>query len=101
MAAHIFFTETGTPIPTKATGKNPLLGVHGETAIYLLFNGVLGDKRPEGGNVLTAKVLESLPPHPAKSGPRIIYGEGSRLGAARLQRENILFKQVPYEVKVS
>ena len=25
--------------------------------VYLLFNGILGDKRPEGGNVLTAQLI--------------------------------------------
>lgn len=39
-----------------------------------------------------------LPPH---NGPRIIYGEGCRLGPARLKREGIVFRQIPYEIKVS
>ncbi len=30
-----------------------------------------------------------------------IYGEGCRLGHARLKRESITFKQVPYEIKLS
>jgi len=98
LAAHVFFTETGEPIPKRATAKTPLIGQCKGTAYYLLFNGVLGDKRPDGANVLTAKVLERLPPH---NGPKVVYGEGCRLGAARLKRESIVFKQVPYEVKVS
>jgi adenine-specific DNA-methyltransferase len=64
----------------------------------LLFNGVLGDKRPDGGNVLTSRILDELPAH---EGPKVIYGEGCRLGSARLKRLNITFKQVPYEIKVS
>jgi len=98
LAAHIYFTETGEPIPKRPTGKSALIGVYRGTAYYLLFNGVLGDKRPGGGNVLTAALLAELPPH---EGPRVIYGEGCRLGRARLERERIIFKQVPYEVKVS
>jgi adenine-specific DNA-methyltransferase len=98
LAAHIFFTETGTPIPQRSTGKTPLLGVHDGRAVYLLFNGVLGDKRPNGGNVLTGDVLRRLPAH---DGPKIIYGESCRLGADRLRREGVVFKQVPYEIKVS
>lgn len=98
LAAHVFFTETGSPIPKRATGKTPLLGVHNGKAVYLLFNGVMGDKRPDGGNVLTGPVLAELPPH---NGPRIIYGEGCRLGPARLKREGIVFRQIPYEIKVS
>jgi len=98
LAAHVYFTETGEPIPKRANGKSPLIGVCRDTAYYLLFNGVLGVKRPGGGNVLTAAVLGELPQH---EGPRVIYGEGCRLGRARLEREQIVFKQLPYEVKVS
>jgi site-specific DNA-methyltransferase (adenine-specific)/adenine-specific DNA-methyltransferase len=98
LAAHVFFTETGEPIPKRASGKTPLIGKCKGTAYYLLFNGVLGDKRPDGGNVLTSKTLAQFPRH---EGAKVVYGEGCRLGAARLKRENIVFKQVPYEVKVS
>ncbi len=98
LAAHVFFTETGEPIPKRADGGKPLIGVCNATAYYLLYNGVLGDKRVNGGNILTSKILASLPLH---DGPKVIYGEGCRLGASRLKRENIVFKQVPYEIKVS
>jgi hypothetical protein len=98
LAAHVFFTETGVPIPQRATGRTPLLGVHEGKAVYLLFNGVLGDRRPAGGNVLTSKVLANLPAHP---GSKVIYGEGCLLSPQRLKREGIVFKQVPYEIKVS
>jgi adenine-specific DNA-methyltransferase len=96
LAQHIYFTETGLPLPGPARGHAPLLGVHDGTAIYLLYNGVLGDRRPDGGNVLTGGVFAELPLH---KGPKVIYGEGCRLGAARLKRENIVFKQIPYDVR--
>jgi len=35
----------------------------------------------------------------AYEGPKVIYGEGCRLGRARLKRERVTFKQIPYEVK--
>ena len=100
LATHVFFTETGEPIPKRPRGKqpSPLIGVCNGMAVYLLFNGVLGDKRPDGGNILTGKILEELPAH---DGPKVIYGEGCRLGSARLKREGITFKQVPYEIKIS
>jgi site-specific DNA-methyltransferase (adenine-specific)/adenine-specific DNA-methyltransferase len=98
LAAHIFFTETGVPIPKRAKSDCPLLGVHNGKAVYLLFNGVLGDKRPAGGNVLTNRTLAALPKH---AGPRIVYGEGCRLSASRLKREALVFKQVPYGIKVT
>ncbi len=98
LAAHVFFTETGEPIPKTANGKKtPFIGACKGTAYYLLFNGILGDKRPGGGNVLTGDVLAELPPH---DGPRVVFGEACRLGAARLKREGVTFRQIPYEVKV-
>ena len=98
LAAHVFFTETGSPIPKRATGKTPLLGVHDGTAIYLLYNGVMGDRRVNGGNVLTTEVLRNLPEH---DGPKVVYGEGCRLSKARLKKAGVVFKQVPYEIKVN
>jgi len=97
LAAHVFFTETGTPIPVPASGRRPLLGVHNGKAVYLLFNGVLGDRRPNGGNVLTGGVLRALPGH---DGPKVVYGEGCRLGATRLRRQGVVFKQIPYQIQV-
>ena len=97
LAAHVFFTETGVPIPERNV-ESPLLGIHEGKAVYLLFNGVMGDKRPHGGNILTGKVLTDLTPH---DGPKVIYGEGCRLSSPRLRREGIVFKQMPYEIKVS
>lgn len=96
LAAHVFFTETGSPIPAPAT--TPKLGVHDGKAVYLLFNGILGDKCPEGGNILTPEVLKGLPDH---QGVKVIYGEGCALSDARLRRDNIVFKQVPYHIQVS
>ena len=67
----------------------------------LLYNGILGDRRPQGGNVLTQAVLAGharrrLPPH---DGPRVIYGEACRLSAARLKAMNVTFKQIPYDIR--
>ncbi len=97
LAAHVFFVETGVPLPKRKNGRTPLLGAHNGVAIYLLFNGILGDKTPQGGNVLTRAVLEMLPPH---EGPKVVYGTSCRIGPERLRRENITFRQIPYEVKV-
>lgn len=94
LAAHIWFSETRTPYTGK--GNSPLLGIHNGVAYYLLYNGILGDKRVNGGNVLTSKILDGLPEHP---GPKVIYGETSRLGPARLLEGQITFKQTPYDIK--
>lgn len=98
LASHVFFVETGAPIPKRAAGMSPLLGAHNGTAVYLLYNGVLGDTAAQGGNVLTRKVLTSLPAH---DGPKVVYGAGCLLSRDRLKREGVIFKQVPYQVKTS
>jgi adenine-specific DNA-methyltransferase len=96
LAAHVWFTETHTPLEIKGKKASPLLGIHNGTAYYLLYNGILGDQSKGGGNVLTGKVLASLPPH---QGPKVIYGELTTFGSQRLTRESIIFKQVPYDIK--
>jgi len=95
LAAHIWYLETRAPLQGRA--NSPLLGVHEGTAYYLLYNGILGDRRPDGGNVLTSKVLAKLPP--AEQAENIvIYGESCRLGENRLRQTGITFKQIPYDV---
>jgi adenine-specific DNA-methyltransferase len=70
------------------------------TAYYLLFNGILGDRRPAGGNVLTQPVLQHIKEIATHDGPRVVYGESSRLGPARLAAEGISFKQIPYDIEM-
>lgn len=94
LAAHVWFCETGITL-TKAA-ESPLLGIHKGIAYYLLFNGILGDRRPNGGNVLTSRLLASLP---VWDGPKVIYGESTRLGVERLKAGQITFKQIPYDIK--
>jgi adenine-specific DNA-methyltransferase len=98
LAAHVFFAETGMPIPKRTNGASTFLGTANGTAYYLLYNGIMGDKKPDGGNILTGKVLADLPKY---NGPKIVFGEGCRLGSTRLRREQITFKQLPYEIKIS
>ncbi|MDT0602547.1 site-specific DNA-methyltransferase [Thalassotalea castellviae] len=106
LAAHIWFSITRKSLPTvisenlDSIEKSPLIGVFNGIAIYLLYNGILGDKRPQGGNVLTSKVLAVLPEHPENlNGKKLIFGETSRMGSERLIKENIIFKQIPYDIK--
>ena len=98
LAQHVFFLATGEPLPPDSAPKTPLIGVSGDMGIFLLYNGILGDKSEEGGNVLTREVLANLPPH---DGIRIIYGNGCLIGPTRLHRDNIIFRQIPYEVRMS
>lgn len=94
LAAHVWFCETGEPLADEAA--SPLLGVHEGTAYYLLYNGILGDKRPRGGNVLTRRVLAELPAH---DGPKVVYGERCLLSPRRLKELDMVFRQTPYDIK--
>lgn len=94
LAAHVWYLETRTPLLKKR--RSPLLGVHNGVAYYLLYNGILGDRKLKGGNVLTGPILSQLAKH---DGPKVIFGETSRLGEARLKDEQVTFKQIPYDVR--
>ena len=89
LAEFVWFGETGTGYTGRA--DSPLLGVFEGRAIYLLYNGILKDLTEEGGNVLTSQVYSVLPNF---DGAKVIYA------AAKAKRENITFKQTPYELEV-
>lgn len=86
---------------TQPESAEPVL--RSRTAYYLLFNGILGDRRPASGNVLTRAVLDALlqlhasTPHP--EAPLVVYGEACRLGPETLARAQVTFKHIPYDVK--
>lgn len=98
LARHVYFSETGELLPRARVIRSPFLGSCRGVGIYLLFNGILRDKRANGGNVLTRAVLAELPPF---DGPKVIYCAGCLLGKDRLQAERIIVRQTPYEIKVS
>jgi adenine-specific DNA-methyltransferase len=98
LARHVYFSETGEPLPQAVIPDTPFLGTCRGVGIYLLYNGILGDKRANGGNVLTRAVLNLLPPF---DGQKVIYCAGCLLGRERLQAERIIIRQTPYEIKTS
>ena len=57
LAAHIWFSETGKP--WNGRGRCAFIGLHDDRGYALLYNGILGDKRPGGGNVLTRATLRA------------------------------------------
>lgn len=95
LAAHVWFAETGTPRSSRAA-KEAFLGEYKGTAYYLLYNGILGDESKSGGNVLTRRVLRSLPKF---DGPKVIYGEACALDDDLLGELAISFRQTPYDIK--
>ncbi len=126
LAAFIWQQETGAAFdPQEAKPGTPYLGTHyefnsclrtsllGEEHIsliktpqfagYLLFNGILKDKRPASGNVLTQAVLDALlalhATTPQPTAPLLVYGEACRLGAERLKQAKVTFRHIPYDVR--
>ncbi len=126
LAAFVWQQETGASLdPQAAKPGTPYLGTYyeissclrtdslGQSTIehlktpkfvcYLLYNGILGDKRPASGNVLTRDVLTALlalhATTPEPQAPLLVYGEACRLGAERLKQANVTFKHIPYDVK--
>lgn len=101
LAAHIWFSETRIPWRRPAKRKTVLGVAESGLAIALLYNGILGDRSVAGGNVLTratlAVIRQDCPKH--FTGPLLVYGERCTLSDATLKRENITFKQTPYDVK--
>ncbi len=98
LARHVYFSETGEPLPRENVPNTPFLGACRGVGIYLLYNGILGDRRANGGNVLTRAVLAQLPPF---DGQKVVYCAGCLLGRDRLQAERIIVRQTPYEIKIS
>jgi site-specific DNA-methyltransferase (adenine-specific)/adenine-specific DNA-methyltransferase len=98
LARHVYFSETGEPLPRERVRKSPFLGSCRGVGIYLLYNGILHDKNANGGNVLTRAVLAELPPF---DGQKVIYCAGCLLGKDRLQAQRIIVRQTPYEIKIS
>ena len=108
LAAHVWFSETD--LPWNGKGDSPVLGIHDGHVYALLYNGILGDKSPGGGNVLTQNILALIreevtrnAPNSTKCNPEYpltVYGEQSRLLPTTLDRERITFKQTPYDIIV-
>ena len=93
LAEFVWFKETGTGFTGNA--DSPLLGLYEGRAVYLLYNGILKDKTPDGGNVLTPAIFNLLP---VFTGGKVIYAAAVKGGVKWLERENIVFKQTPYEL---
>lgn len=96
LAAFVWWRETKAPaIGGSINPTSSFLGFHEGRGLYLLYNGILGDKRPKGGNVLTPAVLASLPKH---DGLRVVYAEATTYSPSSLAHMNISFKQIPYDL---
>jgi len=89
MARYVFFTETHVNLE-KAKIKGNYLGKFNDYHYFLLFDGI-------GKNVLDRKFLKEIK---QIKGDKIIYADKCLLDEEILEKHNIIFKQIPYEVKI-
>ena len=88
LASYIYFTEIQTNIDKK-TIKNPFIGESHGTSYYLVYAG-------RGKNDLTRSAIAKL----QITGPAVIYADRCLVNEDELKEKGIVFKQIPYEVKV-
>ena len=110
LAAHVWWKETktgwGVAEAARPEGsphrKSPVLGVRGGVAYALLYNGILKDRRVDGGNVLTKRTLALVREDLAGASfdSLVVYAEWSKLGAEALAAEGIVLKQTPYDLDI-
>jgi len=89
MARYVFFTETHTNLD-KSKIKGNFIGEFADTRYFLLFDGI-------GKNVLDRRFLKELK---AVEGAKIVYADKCLLDEEILEKNQIIFKQIPYQVKV-
>lgn len=89
MARYIFFSETHTNLENRNIKEN-YLGRYGDYHYFLLFDGIRN-------NVLNRKFLKEIK---KKDGKKIVYTDKCLLDEDVLEKHQIVFKQIPYQIKV-
>ena len=89
LATYIYFTETQTNIDKNKISGN-FIGEYNNNAYYLLF-------KEKGKNILNKSFLNKLG---KTDGNKVIYADKCLIDEDTLERFNVQFKQIPYEVKV-
>lgn len=88
-ATYIYFTETQTNIDPKMIGANFIGELH-DVEYYLIYKGK--DK-----NDLDKSFIKKLK---ATRNKKVVYADRCLLDENELAKHNIVFKQIPYEVKI-
>jgi adenine specific DNA methylase Mod len=89
LATYIFFTETSTNIDKKSVEK-PFIGEYNASEYYLIFE-------EKHKNILNKDFLKKLSKNNNK---KLIYADKCLIDNKLLEKHNIQFKQIPYEIKV-
>jgi len=103
MAAHIWFFETRTPLLQEF--KGPILGFFKGDAYILLYQSDNSGKDKIQGTVLTRPLMKTLVRGVNNlsndfCGEIIVYGETTKVSEASLRSNKVLFKQIPYDIKL-
>lgn len=88
-ATYIYFTETQTNIDLAKREDN-FIGEHSDREYYLIY-------KEKDVNVLTKSFLKKLKKSDAV---KVVYADRCLLDNDTLEKYNVVFKQIPYEVKV-
>jgi adenine-specific DNA-methyltransferase len=88
-AQYIYFTETHTNLNIKEI-TNPKIGEHNENEYYLIY------KKPKE-NLLDKSFLKNIKKNKIQ---KVVYADKCVLSDKVLEEYGIVFKQIPYEVKV-
>ena len=88
-ATYIYFTETQTNIDPAKVSAN-YIGEYAEIEYYLIY-------KEKGENVLSKSFLKKLKKNDSK---KVVYADKCLLDETTLDKYNVVFKQIPYEVKI-
>lgn len=89
LASYVYFTETHTNLE-KNKVKGNYLGLLNDNHYFLLFNGI-------GKNILNRKFLAEIK---NKTGRKIVYADKCLLDEEILEKNQIIFRQIPYQIKI-
>src|SRR3989344_3685617 len=88
LASYIYFTETQTNIDKKKI-RDPFVGESRDISYYLIYAG-------KNKNDLTRSALSKL----KITGQAVIYADRCLVDEEDLKKNGIIFKQIPYEIKI-
>ena len=88
LAAYIYFTETKSYLDLSLI-KNPYIGSKSNTSYFLFFEA-------KGKNILNEQALKKTNKY---KGNRVIYADKCLLDEDTLEKQGVIFKQIPYELK--
>ena len=89
LASYVFFIETNVTLNLKNINNN-FIGLYNETEFYLIF------KEPKQ-NIFNKFFLTTIP---KSNNKKIVYADKCTLDDKTLEKFKIVFKQIPYEIKV-